>query len=81
MEKEVGKKKRRRMLRTVRFSVKFPEKYELLPEKETSFVQRGWMALTTYAFKRSGTNFRSARGGRTRARMRFFAGLKMLNGN
>lgn len=34
-------KKGHRMLRTVRFSVKFPEKYELLPEKETSFVQRG----------------------------------------
>jgi len=36
-----GGEKRRRMLRSVRFSVKFPEKYELLPEKETSFVQRG----------------------------------------
>lgn len=41
MEKVGKKKKGHRMLRTVRFSVKFPEKYELLPEKETSFVQRG----------------------------------------
>lgn len=41
MEKVREEKKGHRMLRTVRFSVKFPEKYELLPEKETSFVQRG----------------------------------------
>jgi len=36
-----GEKRSAGALRSVRFSVKFPEKYELLPEKETSFVQRG----------------------------------------
>lgn len=40
----MGAKKKReerhRMLSTVRSSVKFPEKYELLPEKEKSFVPR-----------------------------------------